>query len=44
MNNIMMLHAHKERTDDLNLTEVANEFVSVKEQRKALFGNFVPAV
>ena len=44
LNNIMILHLHKDRTDDLNLTEVANEFVSVKEQRKAVFGNFVPAV
>ena len=33
-----------EKLDDLNLAEVANEFVSVKEQRKAVFGNFVPAV
>ena len=40
----MILHVHKDRTDDLNLAEVANEFVSVKEQRKAVFGNFVPAV
>ena len=44
LNNIMILHVHKDRTDDLNLAEVANEFVSVKEQRKAVFGNFVPAV
>ena len=44
LNNIMILHVHKDRTDDLNLAEVANEFVSVKEQRKAVFGNFVSAV
>ena len=28
----MILHVHKDRTDDLNLTEVANEFVSVKKK------------
>ena len=44
LNNIMMLHVHKDRTDNLNLLEVANEFFSVKEQRKAVFGNYVPTV
>ena len=40
LNNIMMLHVHKDRTDSLDLREVANEFVSYREQRKTVFGKF----
>ena len=34
LNHIMMLHVHTDRTDLIDLTKVANEFVSVREQRK----------
>ena len=36
----MMLHVHKDRTDALNLVDVANDFVGEKENRKQLFGKF----
>ena len=40
LNNIMVLHVHKERTDKLNLITVANEFVDGSETRLARFGRF----
>lgn len=40
LNSLMTLHVHKNRTDSLNLTMVANEFVQRKEGRLALFGKF----
>ena len=40
LNNIMMLHVHKTRTDSLDLVEVANEFVSFRDVRKSTFGTF----
>lgn len=39
-NSMAILHAHKQLTDSLSLTEVANEFVSKKESRKFIFGRF----
>jgi len=41
LNNILLLHAHKEMTDALNLTEIARLFVSSNAQRVEFFGNFV---
>ena len=38
LNNLMLLHIHKERTDFLNLDAVANDFIDRKETRLALFG------
>ena len=40
LNNIMVLHVHKDRTDALNLIEIANEFVSGSEHRLTIFGKF----
>jgi len=42
LNNLMLLHVHKERTEQLNLTEIANEFVMHSEHRLRLriFGKF----
>lgn len=40
LNNLMMLHIHKDRTDSMNLDEVANDFIDRKETRVALFGKF----
>ena len=40
LNNLMILHVHKDRTDLLNEIEVANEFVGDSEHRLRLFGNF----
>ena len=40
LNNIMVLHVHKERTDKLNLITVTNEFADGSETRLARFGRF----
>ena len=41
LNNILLLHAHKEMMDALNLTEIARLFVSCNARRVEFFGNFV---
>jgi len=40
LNNLLVLHVHKNETDLLKLAEVGNEFVSVGEQRLCMFGRF----
>ena len=40
LNHMMMLHVHKERTDALDLIDVANDFVSLSEHRLSIFGKF----
>ena len=40
LNHLMILHVHKEKTDTLVLTDVANEFVSKSECREQVFGKF----
>ena len=40
LNNLLMLHVHKEYTDELDLIAVANEFVSHCEHRLSTFGKF----
>ena len=40
LNNTMVLHVHKEKTDSLSLVDIANEFVRDKEHRLKLFGQF----
>ena len=40
LNHLMVLHIHRELTDKLNLTAVANDFVSGSEHRSTLFGTF----
>ena len=42
LNNLMVLHVHKNLTDQLCLTEVRNEFVKGSSHREALFGKFLP--
>ena len=41
LNSAMILNIHKERTDDLSLIEVANEFVVNSDHRQSIFGKFV---
>lgn len=41
LNNIMLLHTHKEETDTLDLVEVARVFASANERRSKFFRNFV---
>ena len=40
LNHLMILHVHKELTDNLNLIDVANEFVTSNESRLHVFGRF----
>jgi hypothetical protein len=40
LNNLMIIHTHKERADSLSLTEVANDFISDCEHRLRIFGTF----
>ncbi len=40
LNNLMILHVHKNVTDNLDLLDVAKNFVSVNESRLAQFGKF----
>ena len=41
LNNCLMLHVHKDVTDSLSITVIAEEFVSTNEDRKKHFGPFV---
>ena len=40
INSLMVLHIHKEVTDQLDLNEVANDFVSKSAHRLQVFGKF----
>ena len=40
LNNLMILHVHKECTDSLNPVKIANEFVGEAEHRLTIFGKF----
>lgn len=41
LNNILLLYAHKDETDHLDLTEIAHLFVSSNTRREEFFGKFV---
>ena len=41
LNNLLVLHVHKECTDSLDLKEVANDFVSGSDHRIRVFGTFL---
>ena len=38
LNHLMFLHVHKDRTNGLDLVDVANDFIFGSEHRKNLFG------
>ena len=40
MNNVMVLHIHKNHTDSIGVVAVLNEFVSVNEDRRKIFRYF----
>ena len=40
LNSLMVLHVRKELTDELDLKDVANKFVSQHESRLSLYGRF----
>ena len=39
LNHVMMLHIHKERTDSIDVLDIAKSFIAVNE-RRSFFGNF----
>ena len=41
LNNLLMLHCHKDRADKLNLKDICQEFVLATDQRSNFFGNYV---
>lgn len=41
LNNIMVLHVHKDRTDNLNIIQAANDFVQGSAHRQQILGKFV---
>ena len=40
LNHLMVLHVRKDRTDSLNMVEVANAFVERNDSRHPIFGVF----
>ena len=38
LNHALLLHIHKDRTDNINLISIAKEFISVNERRQNYFG------
>ena len=43
LNNLMVLHVHSNRTDQLCLTKVENEFIQGSTHQKIIFGKFLLA-
>jgi len=37
LNNLLLLHVHKDRTDGLDLREAGQQFVGANERRKNIF-------
>ena len=42
LNNCVLLHVHKDLTDQLDIIDVAKEFISVNTDRSRQFGSFSP--
>lgn len=40
LNSVLVLHCHQDRVDDLNIVEIAQEFVCANDSRSRTFGNF----
>ena len=40
LNNVMLLHCHKQKTDDINLELIVKEFISANDRWKQFFGVF----
>ena len=40
MNHLMMLHYHQAYTDSLDMKQVANEFISARDTREAVFTKY----
>ena len=40
MNNLMVMHVHKDRLNDLDFVEIGNNFVRANQRRRNKFGIF----
>ena len=40
LNNLLVLHGHKDRTNELNIATCLNDFVEGNEHRLSVFGKF----
>ena len=40
LNNCLILHAHRDLTDKLNVVDIGKEFISINAERKRHFGSF----
>ena len=40
LNNVMLLHIHKDLSGELDLVKIADTFVSANSHRQGYFGNF----
>ena len=40
LNGLMVLHVYKELTDEVELKEFANDFISKRSRRQEVFGKF----
>ena len=40
LNNCLLVHMHKDIVDELNLKEIAVEFLSVNDERRTHFGRY----
>ena len=41
LNHVMLLHTHKDHTDNINLLEIAKEFVSLNDRYDLIFWSFL---
>ena len=41
LNHFMILHAYKDRLENLNLNKIANEFISKRDARRPTFGKAI---
>ena len=40
LNNVMLIHCHKQKTDDIDLELIVKKFISANDRRKQFFGMF----
>ena len=43
LNNLLVLHIHRDLTDKLNIIDTANEFIFGHEHQQQIFGTLLPA-
>ena len=40
LNNLMVLHIHRDKLDNLNLSQIGNQFIEAHDNRRSIFGHF----